>query len=70
MNTDSDPSTEYTVNVKVLEIDKQGRIRLNIKAIATDAAKEAGRLLFDMPRLWAGATVQERHQRHGVQVRM
>ena len=27
-----------------------------------DAAKEAGRLLADMPRLWAGATVQERHQ--------
>ena len=27
-----------------------------------DAAKEAGRLLVDMPRLWAGATLQERHQ--------
>ena len=27
-----------------------------------DAAKEAGRLLDDMPRLWAGATLQERHQ--------
>ena len=27
-----------------------------------DAAKEAGRLLADMPRLWAGATLQERHQ--------
>ena len=26
------------------------------------AAKEAGRLLADMPRLWAGATLQERHQ--------
>ena len=26
-----------------------------------DAAKEAGRLLEDMPRLWAGATLQERH---------
>ena len=26
-----------------------------------DAAKEAGRLLADMPRLWAGATLQERH---------
>ena len=26
------------------------------------AAKEAGRLLVDMPRLWAGATLQERHQ--------
>ena len=27
-----------------------------------DAAKEAGRLLTDMPRLWAGANLQERHQ--------
>ena len=27
-----------------------------------DAAKEAGRLLADMPRLWAGATLQERYQ--------
>ena len=27
-----------------------------------DAAKEAGRLLADMPRLWTGATLQERHQ--------
>ena len=27
-----------------------------------DAAREAGRLLMDMPRLWAGATLQERHQ--------
>jgi len=27
-----------------------------------DAAKEAGRLLADMPRRWAGATLQERHQ--------
>ena len=27
-----------------------------------DAAKEAGRLLADMPRLWAGATLEERHQ--------
>ena len=27
-----------------------------------DAAKEAGRLLADMPRLWVGATLQERHQ--------
>ena len=27
-----------------------------------DAAKEAGGLLADMPRLWAGATLQERHQ--------
>ena len=27
-----------------------------------DAAKEAGRLLTDMPRLWAGATLQERHE--------
>jgi hypothetical protein len=27
-----------------------------------DAAKEAGRLLQDLPRLWAGATLQERHQ--------
>ena len=26
------------------------------------AAKEAGRLLADMPRLWLGATLQERHQ--------
>ncbi len=26
-----------------------------------DAAKEAGRLLTEMPRLWAGATLQERH---------
>ncbi|MCI0852585.1 MAG: recombinase family protein, partial [Chloroflexi bacterium] len=29
---------------------------------AVDEAKEAGRLLADMPRLWAGATLQERHQ--------
>ena len=27
-----------------------------------DAAKEAGRLLADMPRLWVGATLQERHR--------
>ena len=27
-----------------------------------DAAKEAGRLLADIPRLWVGATLQERHQ--------
>ena len=27
-----------------------------------DAAKEAGRLLQGMPRLWAGATLRERHQ--------
>ena len=27
-----------------------------------DAAKAAGRLLRNMPRLWAGATLQERHQ--------
>ena len=27
-----------------------------------DAAKEAGGLLAEMPRLWAGATLQERHQ--------
>ena len=27
-----------------------------------NAAKEAGKLLADMPRLWAGATLQERHQ--------
>ena len=27
-----------------------------------DAAREAGRLLSDMPRLWTGATLQERHQ--------
>ncbi len=27
-----------------------------------DAAREAGRLLADLPRLWAGATLQERHQ--------
>ena len=27
-----------------------------------DAAKEAGKLLADMPRLWAGANLQERHQ--------
>lgn len=27
-----------------------------------DAAKEAGRLLMDMPRLWAATTLQERHQ--------
>ena len=27
-----------------------------------DAAKEAGRLLADMPTLWEGATLQERHQ--------
>jgi hypothetical protein len=27
-----------------------------------DAAKEAGRLLADMPRLWVGATLEERHQ--------
>ena len=27
-----------------------------------DAAKEAGRLLADMPRLWEGATLKERHQ--------
>ncbi len=27
-----------------------------------DSAKEAGRLLADMPRLWAGATLRERHQ--------
>ena len=27
-----------------------------------DAANEAGRLLADMPGLWAGATLQERHQ--------
>ena len=27
-----------------------------------DAAKEAGRLLADMPKLWAGATLEERHQ--------
>ncbi|NQW20318.1 MAG: recombinase family protein [Chloroflexi bacterium] len=27
-----------------------------------DAAKEAGRLLADIPMLWAGATLQERHQ--------
>ena len=27
-----------------------------------DAAREAGRLLADMPRLWAGATLQERHE--------
>ena len=26
-----------------------------------DAAKEAGLLLMDVPRLWAGATLQERH---------
>ena len=29
---------------------------------AVDAAKEAGRLLADMPRLWAGAALPERHQ--------
>ena len=27
-----------------------------------DAANEAGRLLRDLPRLWAGAALQERHQ--------
>ena len=27
-----------------------------------DAAKEAGRLLADMPRLWAGETLHGRHQ--------
>ena len=27
-----------------------------------DAATEAGKLLAEMPRLWAGATLQERHQ--------
>ncbi|MDP6667923.1 MAG: hypothetical protein QF357_11095 [Dehalococcoidia bacterium] len=27
-----------------------------------DATKEAGRLLIDMPRLWAGATPQEQHR--------
>ena len=27
-----------------------------------DAAKDAGLLLGEMPRLWAGATPQERHQ--------
>ena len=27
-----------------------------------DAAKEAGRLLANMPRLWAGASLKERHQ--------
>ena len=27
-----------------------------------DAEKEAGRLLEDIPRLWVGATLQERHQ--------
>ena len=27
-----------------------------------DAAKEAGRLLIDIPRLWTGATLRERHQ--------
>ena len=27
-----------------------------------DAAREAGRLLADMPRLWVGATLQERHR--------
>ena len=27
-----------------------------------DAAKEAGRLLTETPRLWAGATLKERHQ--------
>ena len=26
-----------------------------------DAAKEAGGLLADMPRLWVGVTLQERH---------
>ena len=28
-----------------------------------DGAKEAGRGLADVPRLWVGATLQERHQR-------
>ncbi len=27
-----------------------------------DAAREAGRLLAHMPRLWVGATLQERHR--------
>ena len=27
-----------------------------------DATKEAGRLLVDLPRLWTGATLRERHQ--------
>ena len=26
-----------------------------------DSAKEAGRLLQDIPKLWTGATLQERH---------
>jgi polyribonucleotide nucleotidyltransferase len=30
-----------TVRVKVLEVDKQGRIRLSMKAVAEDAAADA-----------------------------
>ena len=42
VNNVTDKMTEGEfVDVKVLEIDKQGRIRLSIKAIAADAAKAA-----------------------------
>ena len=38
------------------------RFKLDFIWFEVDSAKEAGRLLQDMPRLWAGATLQERHQ--------
>ncbi len=48
--------TEYRRQQKSLEWELESLLIPEV-----DAAKEAGRLLQDIPRLWAGATLQERH---------
>ena len=48
---------EYRRKKKSLEWELE-----SLLAPEVDAAKEAGRLLADMPRLWLGATLRERHQ--------
>ncbi|NQW19503.1 MAG: hypothetical protein HQ477_02085 [Chloroflexi bacterium] len=48
---------EYHRQKKSLEYDLESLLIPEV-----DAAKEAGRLLQDLPRLWAGATLLERHQ--------
>ena len=47
---------EYHLQKKSLEWELESLLIPEV-----DAAKEAGGLLADMPRLWVGVTLQERH---------
>ena len=51
------PEGDYRYQRRTLELELESLIVPEV-----DAVKEAGELLLDLPRLWAGATLEERRK--------